>query len=763
MDRVFFAHASDDYEIVRQLAQALEVNGFTCWYYQRNTAPGRNYLAQIQQAIDNSKALVAVVSEKSMDSHHVKAEIDYAFRKGIAIIPLLCNCNGETLARPLKSGGTHWDFIFGANQRIAWSENADHTAQLIESALLEAGVPRQIPSVISRRSPAVNQVRTPRPALGSTPAWASDGTQVDISVLEKMVFQTHLVTQYLSSEQKMFVRGTKGVGKTLLLRCKRHLLTEQHRTPSSSNGHTDILCIPVDRPFVDMMTDLPPALPHNRRALFELENCKKLWSFAIQFSIISHLRAQAAELRPLFKNEDATLLRWLDGKQVAPSQVFKHAVDLPFHQIDSLLNRLSNALEQALREVNRAVYVFIDKVDQGISRLPRDAWINVQAGLLEAAWDCSSTNAHVKVFGTIRDEAYANYASPLKSNIRGAVLPLKYEHEDLRKLTDSLAHNYEGTSDFASFVHLSAVRNTRGCVVEDSFEYVLRHTVGRPRDLVQICSALSDCDGCLTEDRFRAVVNETAESAVVDTLFSEMEPFLNCLRSRSERERVFKLFPYNILTRNELLDALLKFRSISVGRPDGTIGPQGDKSPDPFAELWYCGLLGVVGQDYQGKWVQQFKQPHDLVNIGACSVPVSKVYLLHPALQTTVRTMRGDDEYKIFRTVVVGHGYEWYPYSEKLIELQRQLCRLEHDCRGVFEVIDDALECFHAGWSEGRDPREFMSKDQQRTIDRAAEEAEMLGHDAFVEALKAVWAAWSKPRRGGRRRGKGEERSKKAQ
>ena len=110
--------------------------------------------------------------------------------------------------------------------------------------------------------------------------------------------------------------------------------------------------------------------------------------------------------------------------------------------------------------------------------------ISVQDG--QAAWDVMSANSHVKIFATIREEAYANYESDIRANYYSATVALRYSVDDLRHLIDKLVEFYESLGSFEEFVGLSEVHNSHSQLVEDSFRYLHRHTVGRPRDLVII-------------------------------------------------------------------------------------------------------------------------------------------------------------------------------------------------------------------------------------------------------------------------------------
>ena len=99
-----------------------------------------------------------------------------------------------------------------------------------------------------------------------------------------------------------------------------------------------------------------------------------------------------------------------------------------------------------------------------------------------------NANSHLKIYASIRQEAFTNYRSDIKANLFAATTSLNYSDEDLHGLLDQLARCYEGCSSFADFLGLNVIRHGRRPAPEDSFRYVRRHTCGRPRDLVAIAS-----------------------------------------------------------------------------------------------------------------------------------------------------------------------------------------------------------------------------------------------------------------------------------
>jgi TIR domain len=51
MADVFISHAEADASLAIDIAEAIERNGFSSWYYERDTVPGKSYILQVGEAI----------------------------------------------------------------------------------------------------------------------------------------------------------------------------------------------------------------------------------------------------------------------------------------------------------------------------------------------------------------------------------------------------------------------------------------------------------------------------------------------------------------------------------------------------------------------------------------------------------------------------------------------------------------------------------------------------------------------------------------
>ncbi|PRP91145.1 Serine/threonine-protein kinase PrkC [Enhygromyxa salina] len=565
---------------------------------------------------------------------------------------------------------------------------------------------------ISRRFATVTALRDALAALGKSESrprepsaspslpppsrsWASDANQIDINELRDLTFKNKVVTEFLDSGTKHFVVGSKGLGKTLLLTYKRSLLHEHYQGQDERKAAA-VQFIPEGRPYLDLMGDLPSVGKAATTLMSSLDSCKRIWSFAFRVAAISHLTGHVGAPRGSDEREELSrfaspIRAMLEGRKAEPTVVVKQLLALSFRELQQMLDRTEGFLEYKIRSLHSAVFMFVDKLDQALRQLPRPAWVSMQAGMIEAAWDLMNTNAHVKIFATIREEAFADYESDIKTNLHGATTALRYTKRDLRDMLEKLTYFYERVAlrDFVSVDHISS---TRGAHSEAPFEFICRHTLGRPRDLVIISSEISRNRGALDHELFKRVVRETSAGMLVANVFNEMRVFLEILADRGARGRFLALLPHDVLTTPEIVDVWCRFHGFDREYYE-LHGYEAEGVYHPFRELFDCGLLGVIVRDpATGARTQRFRQPRDAVGGSFRQLPPSSHYLLHPALQALVTQVAGSGGFAPFRHVVIGHGQPWKSHYARMIEVQRELlagaARGDHDTEdAVFELL----------------------------------------------------------------------------
>ncbi|MBW3597916.1 MAG: hypothetical protein KY475_11655, partial [Planctomycetes bacterium] len=535
---------------------------------------------------------------------------------------------------------------------------------------------------------------------GARKIWASDANQIDIADLNSVVFRNAVVDDFLERRNKFFLSAGKGLGKTLLLTYKRSLLWKAFQHAGEEGSRVGAAFVPQGRPYLDFMSDVRSLSRHHEQLLSDLLSAKRMWSLALAVSALSHhghlIGEQDAEELAMFPRR---MRQWLRGGRIEPTVVLKELLGQSVGDINRLIDSSENFLDHKLRQIHGGTFFFIDKVDQALRQLPQAAWIHVQAGLLEAAWDLMNANSHIKIHASIRQEAFSNYESDIKANLFGAATLIRYADEELHQMLDRLAQCYESSDSLEDFIGVNVVKHARRPFPEDTFRYLRRHTLGRPRDLVIIASKLSAHRQTMNESQFCRLVNETSATGLIANVFEEMRVFLNCLQEKRERQRLFSLIPHNILTRDEAVRICCHFNGLAE-EDYQYFYAHAEGLHHPFAELHRVGLLGTVAREPDsGRLWQQFKQPDDLIADADSALPDSPYYLLHPALDEHIGQLRTHEPYRLFQHISVGDGEVWEDYFGLFCQFERCLFTLR-DAPAVdagYRLLNDARDILAAG------------------------------------------------------------------
>ena len=657
----YLCHAPEDSIVASKLAQGLEEERFSCWLYQRDALPGVSLNQQAKAAMTRCNCALILISRAFVDKPLLVEEIAQIHQLGRVLFPVLIDMSQEEF----DAQKNVWRSMLGPSVLVPMSslEDLRPTIERIVNGAEAAGIERQLPKASTPLAPSL-------PLAGRI--WATDANQIDILDLERVVFRTEVIDDFLHRRNKNFLSASKGLGKTLLLTYKRHLLTQ--------NSKQTMKTIPEGRPYLDFMSELRTLSEKYQRPLSDLNTTKRLWSAALRISAISH-HDQLIHAEEAFELEACPqrIRRWILGAKIQPTVVFKELTSLRVSELNRFIDDTENFLDQKMRGIHSGTSIFVDKVDQAIRQLPRQAWINVQAGLIEAAWEMMNANSHLRIFATIREEAFVNYESDVKSNLFGATTRLQYSENELAQMMDQLAACYEGSRGFRDFVGLNVIRHAKRPDPEDSFQFLRRHTFGRPRDLVAMCSELSAKRSSLSEDRFRQTVYETSATSLVSNVFDEVRVFMTCLHVREDRLRFLASIPQNVLTRQEAIEICEQFNGLEPGTLQ-TLGEDSAYIYHPFRDLFLAGLLGVIEEDLEtGHSHQKFRQPNDVLQDVGFELPESDFYLIHSALNSFIDQLRSQRRYQIFQQVVIGHGLRWDEYYGMFCEAEKQISDLGYE------------------------------------------------------------------------------------
>ncbi len=88
MSHIFISYIEEDGAIAKEIADELESVGFNTWRYERDAIVGVSYLEVTRRAVLEADAFLIVITEKSLESGQVRAELVSAFESRKPMIPL---------------------------------------------------------------------------------------------------------------------------------------------------------------------------------------------------------------------------------------------------------------------------------------------------------------------------------------------------------------------------------------------------------------------------------------------------------------------------------------------------------------------------------------------------------------------------------------------------------------------------------------------------------------------------------------------------
>lgn len=231
-----------------------------------------------------------------------------------------------------------------------------------------------------------------------------------------------------------------------------------------------------------------------------------------------------------------TLLTDLVGKRHTIEYIFNELIALNESTLSRMMDDISNYVGEYFRLIKQGIYISLDRFDNALETSHDDIWTPIQIGLLEAAWDAMRTDGHIKIFLSIRQEAYAAYCSRNTCAASSSVVKIEYSKSELKGLVNHLVNFYENYSTIEDFLGFECFPNTITYKDEIIFDFMLRYSIGRPRDFVQFCGELSahnDGYSDLEEKRIglKEIVRVVSSDTIINSLYEELRMLMNCLVS----------------------------------------------------------------------------------------------------------------------------------------------------------------------------------------------------------------------------------------
>jgi len=492
--------------------------------------------------------------------------------------------------------------------------------------------------------------------------WTVDAD--DISIAEDfddaLLHKTSWIEDFLTPghDNKFIVIGTKGFGKTLLLKAKRIRLQKTGNVP----------CIPenalLDKPVGDKV------FSKDMLALYadSTEWWAKLWLIAIACAVLKrfdmHRDARVGPRLGALLGDD-NLRGVIDH--------FVNLLDLPRQELHRCATDTDNVLVPRLRNLRTPVAVFIDNVDEYFNKHVRtglrssatgevspNVWFFSQMGLVEVGYQLRRVNHHLKVFAAVRKEAFVRFndMTSMVQQYRGSAVDISYSVNSLREIfLNNIRHEKDRnlvapermkSDPIEAFLGRTKVPHPFTYEEECVFEYIVRHTLLRPRDLMTIGQKLSDLrpDERRDLDRFKEVVNRGATEIASEYLI-EIAPYLGGV----DLHQVLGRLPSNVLTLAQVEEIFLEHNAEAGSHELWT---------HIFCILYRSGLLGFLERDHvTGKRVQRFLSTGERIFDADSILPSSTHFLVHPILGGLVSRLNAEYADRIERVNILGPGRAW--------------------------------------------------------------------------------------------------------
>jgi hypothetical protein len=503
-------------------------------------------------------------------------------------------------------------------------------------------------------------------------AWVEDARNLDnaeqlLHSAHGIMLETPAIADFLRNEtNKRIVVAPKGYGKTFLLKSKRILL---------QRNSENLSCLPENQLVDATISDSPSLSQADVQRFVDYAFWCQVWSVALMLSVVK----SSAKFHPLDPDDfRSAVMRQLllSSYPVSPFDALKRLINSDREFQQARRSHDLTTLMSYYRQIRRPVAVFVDTIDEYfegyVSQSGADAsymhrnkdsriWIVGQLGICRAIRELLGVNPHVKIFVSIRKEAFnsLDYYDRNAVNINSLVVQLHYSGDELSHIfdkniaamqRDDLVQPREPTP-IARFIGASnaMILNPITKKSELFYDFVLRHSLYRPRDLMLIGGKIAQIPAAeRTQEKLRAAVDQAAGEIVWHYL-AEMRGL-----TEVPDRLLFGLIPSNVLDGSALKRIAERYAvQLKAERLDVS-------DAHPFCALYRLGLLGVVRRNREQQDIQIFRRPHDIEHDASkVTLPAERHYLIHPALDDII-AQASSDYIRAFHTRnVIGHGNRW--------------------------------------------------------------------------------------------------------
>ncbi|WP_250455334.1 hypothetical protein [Caballeronia sp. ATUFL_M2_KS44] len=467
------------------------------------------------------------------------------------------------------------------------------------------------------------------------------------------------------NSRKLLVVAPKGMGKTFILQNKSRAIRAERI------GAVFIPPLHV----LEKLETLAHSFDEGAYQQFSnKESWKVLWSTAISLAI---LYACYEESTPeLFEAGQVAKLDFTTPLKLRKRQSIESLiVMLLATKYGQYCDLYAATLKPLLTEINHEVYVFIDSADQAFEKhasgsatmnedgamrtgwISEHIWAGAQLGLMATQRDLLYANPKIRVFSGIRAEAvnaesilfqgdslslqdeliYFNltYSKSLVEQIFIANIAMT----NAKRLAKPHAVDpYEKFFGFKTIKHSSFVDTAGKSIDEPVFDFIFRHTFGRPREIVYMGAKIQALPPSeRTEKAIKQLTYEVARHLYQQYQGKEIFPIWD--------DRYDILLTYlksNVLPERTVYSIFDAIREI-----DSSI-------EDPFSYYVNRGLIGFIASDPESRAERIEFRPAGHYSSDKFELEQSPFYFLHPCLTAMIN--QKNTKFFVNRSQIVGDG-----------------------------------------------------------------------------------------------------------
>lgn len=537
--------------------------------------------------------------------------------------------------------------------------------------------------------------------------WIVDADQIqELDYKSDILYENDSVRQYLNEERKFAIISPKGYGKTFLLKAKR--------MKSQNSG---VCCIPQDA-----LCDILPSINigANSSIMEDYSKWVSLWEVAIYISVIKYEKNMLPQEYIKSLNIKDDLLKYIFETPFItnPCQILGILLTSNEHfSRKDLLDTIDKIPELVamIQTIHSPIHIFIDKVDQAFKdnihliegsssksrgKTNRSFWSYAQYSLLEAAYNVFTHNSHIKTYFGIRKEALSGHEdyTDLALQLSSYAVELEYDDADLRALFIKYVQNeekewlicpdFQDKNPVRAFFGLQNIRHgyvkkaNGQYVSEEIFDYLIRHTLRRPRDIMHICYSI--CHSNVSEnaiESLRHIIN--AESRfLLQAYIREVGPFV--FDDYADKwDKLWKTIDRNVFGIEYAYDIC---KSINVSETGSSCNKNCSDCSlfKPFSRLYNAGLLGIIKRNNiengnnKNITIEMEKTGNAVICSHKETLPISKLYFLHPCLTNKIESERIEQgfPFNVCRKAIIGDSYKINnTVLDKIMEDEKLLIR----------------------------------------------------------------------------------------